>query len=157
VAVTDVYAAQQLFGRGRRFDHVDIRLKPGVTIESGAAAVREAIGNAFRIQTPETRGADTAQLTDAFVSGFEISNVLALMMGGFLIFNVLTVAVDRRRRDIGILRTLGATRRQIGGLFLLEAAIVGAVGGLLGCAAGRLLAHGFISVMARAVADAYGL
>ena len=157
VAVTDVYAAQLLFGRGRRFDRIDVRLDPGVSVEAGRRAIQRAIGPGYRVETPESRGVDMDNLLTGFVGVFDMSSVLALAMGAFLIFNVLSVAVDRRRRDIGILRTLGTTPRQIQTLFLCEACVLGVAGSVLGLVAGRTLAHWFLDIMGSTVQLTYGL
>lgn len=63
---------------------------------------------------------------------------LALFMGGFIIFNTFRTVVTERRRDIGMLRALGATRRTIISIILIE----GFLQGLLGSAIGLLLGYG---------------
>src|SRR6185295_9408202 len=55
-------------------------------------------------------------------------------------FNLFAIAVERRRRDIGVLRAMGATPRQIAGLFLTEAAVLGAVASGAGVLVGALVA-----------------
>ena len=132
LVVTDVYAAQTLFGRGRRFDRLEVRLAEGVSIDQGTAALRKALGPGYRVETPDRRGGQLERLISSFVVGFNISSGIALGVGTFLIFNAFSVAVNRRRRDIGTLRSLGATPRQVQALFLLEATAIGAVGGILG-------------------------
>lgn len=72
--------------------------------------------------------------------------VLALFMGGFIIFNTFRTVVTERRRDIGMLRALGATRRMVIGIVLAEGLLQGLVGSLAGLALGYLLAIGVIRV-----------
>ena len=72
-----------------------------------------------------------------------ITSVFALFIGMFIIYNSFAIAVTQRRAEIGILRALGATRRQIRTLFLVESAVAGA--GRVGrsaSASGYLLARG---------------
>ena len=71
---------------------------------------------------------------------FNLLGVLALLMGGFIIFNTFRTVVAERRRDIGMLRTLGAGRRTILGTFLVEGLLQGVIGTTLGLLAGYLLA-----------------
>jgi cell division protein FtsX len=52
--------------------------------------------------------------------------VLALFTGAFIIFNTFRTIIVERRRDIGMLRALGATRRMITGMILLEGLLQGA-------------------------------
>ena len=157
IAVMDVYAAQDLFGRGRRFDRIEVRLEPGTTLEEGTAALLRGAGSGFRIETPGRRGEQLERLISSFTAGFSITSGFALGIGMFLIFNAFSVSVQRRRRDIGTLRALGATPRQVQGLFLLEAVVIGVIGGAAGLAAGGALANASLRVMGDAVTKIYGL
>jgi len=48
LGIMDIYAAQKIFGRGRRFDRIDIGLQEGLPLADGAAALRNALGRASR-------------------------------------------------------------------------------------------------------------
>lgn len=63
---------------------------------------------------------------------------LSLLIGGIGIANVMTIAVLQRAAEIGIRRALGHTRTVIAMQFLIESALIGALGGLLGMVAGVL-------------------
>jgi putative ABC transport system permease protein len=78
---------------------------------------------------------------------FNLLGVLALLMGGFIIFNTFRTIVAERRRDIGMLRALGANRATIFGVILSEGLIQGVAGTALGLALGYLLGAGLISLM----------
>jgi putative ABC transport system permease protein len=65
----------------------------------------------------------------------------ALVVGGLGIANTMMVNVNERRREIGLLRAAGMTARQVLAMVLVEAGTMGAMGGLLGCAAGLLLSR----------------
>jgi putative ABC transport system permease protein len=71
---------------------------------------------------------------------------LALFMGGFIIFNTFRTVVTERRRDIGMLRALGATRRTVIGTILAEGLLQGLLGSALGLVLGYLLALGVLKV-----------
>jgi putative ABC transport system permease protein len=64
--------------------------------------------------------------------------LLAIIVGGIGIANVMSISVIQRSTEIGIRRALGHTRRIIAGQFLLEALAVGLLGGILGVALGAL-------------------
>ena len=72
--------------------------------------------------------------------GFNAFGFLALFMGAFIIFNTFRTVVAERRRDIGMLRAVGASRRMIVGIILAESLVQGSIGTLLGMAFGYLLA-----------------
>lgn len=61
---------------------------------------------------------------------------ISLAVGGIGILTIMTIAVQERRREVGLLRALGAARGQVLTLFLLEAVLLALLGGALGFAAG---------------------
>ncbi len=61
---------------------------------------------------------------------------ISLLVGAVGILTMMWIAVGERTQEIGVLRSLGATRRQVQGLFLAEAALLSTLGGLAGLAAG---------------------
>lgn len=71
---------------------------------------------------------------------------LALFMGGFIIFNTFRTVVTERRRDIGMLRALGATRRTVTGAILAEGIVQGLLGSALGLLLGYLMAWGVLTI-----------
>jgi putative ABC transport system permease protein len=78
---------------------------------------------------------------------FSLFGVLALFMGGFIIFNTFRTVVSERRQDIGMLRALGATRRVVLGIILAEGLIQGLSGSLIGLGLGYLLAFGTLRLV----------
>jgi len=157
LAVMDVYAAQYVFNRGRRFDRIDVLLEPGVKVADATTAIAAALGPGYVVEPPFRRGAELESLMDAFSASMDLSCWQALFVGIFLIFNVFSVAVTRRREEIGTLRALGAGPARIRQMFLAEGAVLGLAGSLLGVAAGLLLARGTTAFMRELVASAYGL
>ena len=69
-----------------------------------------------------------------------VGAVLALFMGAFLIFNTFRTVVAERRRDIGMLRALGAKRTTITGMILIEGVLQGLIGSVFFVLAGFLIA-----------------
>jgi len=154
LAVMDIYAAQHVFGRGRRFDRIDVALTRGVALQQGEQALRRALGPGFQVQTPASRGQSFQSLLRIYRLMLRFSSIAALVIGMFIIYNSFAIAVTQRRREIGILRALGATRRQIALLFVGESAIGGAVGSAIGVVAGYALAG---AVADRAAAFLHGV
>src|SRR5207244_5311861 len=85
------------------------------------------------------------------------SSLFALFIGMFIIYNSFAIAVTQRRAEIGILRALGATRRQIRGLFLGESAVTGLLGSLGGLVFGTLIARGIAATVSGLINDVYGV
>jgi hypothetical protein len=130
VAVLQTVAAQRLLGRGDTVDEVDLRAAPGVDPD----ALRDRVARLL----PEGRleavtAADLAARQAGEVQGYVDGlgavllafAALALLVGGFIIWNTFTVLVAGRTRDLALQRLLGATRRQVLGSVLAEAAVVG--------------------------------
>jgi putative ABC transport system permease protein len=86
-----------------------------------------------------------------------ISSAFALFIGMFIIYNSFAIAVTQRRSEIGILRALGATRRQVRWLFLGESAVLGCVGSLLGLGLGMLIAQATSAAISGIAGDLYGV
>ena len=156
LAIMDVFAAQKVFGRGRHYDRIDVRVKEGVRIEDCQAKL-QALLPGFQVESPATRGAQFESLSRAYAMTADLTSAFALFIGMFIIFNTFSIAIAQRRNEIGILRTLGATRGQIRALFLAESAVAG----LLGSCAGLLLGMSVARLLARYIAgllgDVYGI
>jgi putative ABC transport system permease protein len=124
-------------------DHVH---QIGVKLQKGAdpTAVQQRIkgwlGDRAEVQSVDAGRQMVSDVTAGLEIGLAIGGAGALVVGLFLVYNALSVSVAERRHDIGILRSVGATRRQIAGLFVSEATVMGLVGSLLGLPLGWLLA-----------------
>lgn len=157
LAVMDVYAAQSVFMRGRRFDRIDLALKQGVSIEEGQRAIRKALGPAFQVDQPSARGEQFQSMLSVYSVTMTISSLFALFIGMFIIYNSFSIAVTQRRSEIGILRALGATRAQIRVLFLSESAIGGLVGSVVGVLLGIVLARSMAGFIGGMLEGIYGI
>ena len=71
---------------------------------------------------------------------------VSLTVAGVGIMNVMLVAVAERRREIGLLKALGASTRQILGVFVAEAAVLSTLGGIVGLAAGWAVVRAFVKI-----------
>ena len=136
LAIMDIYAAQLVFGRGRRFDRIDIRARDGVSVEECRKAIQAALGPGFEVGPPSSRTEHFAALMQSYTTATQVSSLFALVVGMFIIYNSFAIAVIHRRSEIGILRALGATQKQVRRVFLIESALAGLAGSVLGAGAG---------------------
>ena len=157
LAIMDIYAAQQVFGRGRTFDRIDLALRDDVTLDQGRAAIERALGPGFEVAPPSSRGRQFESIVQAYSISMNISSLFALFIGMFIIYNSFSIAVTQRRADIGILRALGAFRSQIRTLFLVEGAVAGLVGSAVGCVAGLGMGRALVGEVATMLEGVFGI
>lgn len=101
-------------------------------------------GYAFRLQTGEEALESTRELLSTLTGFVTAIAVVSLVVGSVGIANVMLVSVTERTRQIGIMRALGAHRRDVLALVLIEAGLLGLVGAVLGTLAG--VAGGYLAV-----------
>lgn len=98
-----------------------------------------ALGEGFSAETLENEIDAARQIVRIFVMVLACVAAVCVLTGGIGVMNVLLVSVRERRREIGLLKALGATSVQVGLIFLLEAAAYALLGGLLGTVLGAVL------------------
>ena len=94
-------------------------------------------------------------MTRAFRLNLYALSLLALVVGMFLIYNITSFSVIRRRRLIGLLRAIGVTRREVFALICTEALLIGLVGTGLGLLFGVLLGEELTRLVTRTINDLY--
>ena len=157
LAVMDIYAAEKMFGRGEKFDRVDIALKEGVRLEDAGRKLKALLGPGFQVEPPSSRGQQFDATSHVYAVASDITSLFALFIGMFIIYNTFAIAVTQRRAEIGILRALGATRAQIRTLFLTESALTGLAGTALGVLAGLALARAMAGYIGGFLENIYGV
>jgi putative ABC transport system permease protein len=116
------------------------------------AQIKSELGSDFNVRTGKEAAEQQAQdLSDAL--GFIRTALLvfagvALLVGGFLIFNTFSVTVAQRTKEFALLRVLGASRAQILRSVLVETVIVGLVASVLGVLVGIALAPALAAMLA---------
>ena len=128
-----------------------------VALGTATVVAAEVTGAAIR---SAGRDLTASQDTVAF-AGDMIENALGIMglailaVAAFLILNAFGMAVTQRQQQIGMLRAVGLTRRQVMGWVLLEALAIGGVGTLLGIVVGPFLGHGLLALLAELASFVY--
>jgi putative ABC transport system permease protein len=142
----DLPTAQQVLGRTGMVDEVDVLADKGISDEALRDRIAAALGAGYKVQTgKESAAAQADQIKQGlaffsyFLGGFA---VISLLVGSFIIVNTFSILVAQRTRELALLRALGASRRQVLGSVLGEAAATGLVGSAVGVIGGILLAVG---------------
>lgn len=123
-----------------RVNRIDISVTPGFDLKEVQSRIEAIVNGRAEVRTPELQGQSTKEIISGIQIGFALCSVGAMIVGLFLVYNALSVTVAERRHDIGVLRSIGATRIQVIVLFGTAAGILGVIGSLLGLPLGIALA-----------------
>jgi len=149
IAVCDIATAQRAFAMQGKLSRVDLLL-PDETL---AATLRLPAG--VRMERPTRRNERVEKMLRAFrVNLFALAGV-ALLVGMFLVYNTVLISILRRRKDVGVLKTVGTSPRQIFAAFLAEGLLFGLLGSLLGVLLGKLMAGGILRTVGRTINTLY--
>lgn len=155
IAIMDYYAAQMAFGKEGRLDRIDISLLPGRDFAAMKTDIERLLPPGYDVDTPAGRTRQVEILLNRFRSSLGLVGWMALFVGMYLIYNTVSITAVQRRREIGILRALGAARGQIAALFLAETLLLSALASLLGIGLGLAFAKASVGIVARSVTDMY--
>ncbi|GII22488.1 ABC transporter permease [Planosporangium mesophilum] len=140
VAFTEPVAQELMLGAKGTYSSIDVTAAPGQSPEKVRDAVRAEVGGGYEVKTGKELQAATV---DSFRQGLSFfNNILlgfagvALFVGVFLILNTFSIIVAQRTRELALMRAVGASRRQMIGAVLVEAAAIGLVASVVGLAAG---------------------
>ncbi len=133
------------------FDELVVHARDGVGTTELVAAVAAAVGDGRRVVTAQQRAdeltEDVAGWTEAFRVLLLLFGAVSLVVAAFVIYNTFAVLSALRVRQTALLRCVGATRRQLFGATLLEACVIGLVGGVVGVLLGVGVAHGLVALL----------
>lgn len=155
--IMDIAAAQSALSRAGFVDRLLIRLpaNSSLSLEEWRQRARQALPSNAQLRPAGSGSEENRKMLAAFAWNLRLLSYIALIVGAFLIYNTISVSVVRRRAEIGIVRALGASRRQVVVAFLLEAAFIGVAGSLLGVPIGRLIASLAVKLMGATVNSLY--
>lgn len=169
--LTDIATAQELLQRQGWLSRIDLqraqpppssrfavvleRLFPGLVLPPAGAGEQE-LDAGLRIVSLAEQEADTRALAASFQLNLAALGLLALLVGAFLVHGTLSHAVLRRRRLFGRLRVLGVQAAELRRMVLVEAAVMGLLGVVLGLLLGRWLAGALLELTAGTLEQLYG-
>lgn len=140
VAAFDLRTAQRVFDASGLLDGVDVAVTPGTRPSAVAARLRATLGPSYEVVTGLQAADDLKRPLDqalgylqAALLGFAAVGVL---VGAFIIFNTFGILVSQRTRELGLLRSVGASGAQVVVMVVGEACATGLLASALGIAAG---------------------
>jgi putative ABC transport system permease protein len=136
--------AQYIAGEPGEYDSINVAASAGISPEQLAGRVRAALPATLIVRTGAQEAANqTSELEEklGFLRTFLlVFAYVALLVGAFIIFNTFSITVAQRTREFGLLRTLGASRRQLMRSVVEEGILLGVAGSVVGLFAGIGLA-----------------
>jgi putative ABC transport system permease protein len=146
IAIFDLPTAQQLFHKLGKLDEVQVAASMGVAPDRLASAIKPLLPPTAKVETSQAKRTsavddinESTGVVQKFLLGF---GFIALFVGSFVIANTLSITIAQRVREFATLRTIGASRRQVLRVVMLEAFVVGAIASILGLVLGLALAKG---------------
>src|ERR671919_1039453 len=125
LAVFDPGTAQEGFDRAGEFDAITVVGEEDVSTAVLRAAIQRVLPDGYEAVSASTVAAETADEIEEglgfFRTGLLVFAFVSLFVGAFIIFNTFNIIVTQRTRELGLLRALGATRRQVQISVLTEA------------------------------------
>ncbi|KPK01430.1 MAG: hypothetical protein AMS20_13620 [Gemmatimonas sp. SG8_28] len=155
IVVMDLAQAQHFFGDRGFINQIDIRVASVADSRDVAARLAATLGPTVDVLTPEQREQRAEGLLAAFRLNLTALSLISLFVGLFLIFASTQASLVRRRTEFGVLRSLGATRRQVLGLMLAETVVLGGLGVVLGLALGYWVAATNVDVVSATLTNIY--
>jgi putative ABC transport system permease protein len=144
IAQVTLPVAQRLTHKVGRFDQISVAADKGVSATTLKQRIARLMPPGVKVETAKEnadRGSEEIRENLSFLQIFLlVFAFIAILVGSFLIFNTFSITVAQRVSEFGMLRTLGASRRQILTDVVVEALAIGIVGAVIGIGGGFLIA-----------------
>ncbi|MEV6784015.1 FtsX-like permease family protein [Streptomyces sp. NPDC051098] len=144
-------AQRELLGREGLFTAISVTAADGVSDEQLKGNIAATLDAPYKLQTAKEAADAGREEVGSFLDVMKYAMLgfagIALLVGIFLIVNTFSMLVAQRTREIGLMRAIGSSRRQVNRSVLIEALFLGIVGSVAGIAAGVGLAVGLMKLM----------
>lgn len=137
----------EVAGAPGRVSEISLVLTPGTDAEAFVEARRPVLPNTATIRTTAKVTSGLDRNVEASRLGFLLATTMAFLCAGFIITTAMTTGVTERQRELGILRSIGATKGQLARSQLVIGLLIGSSGAAVGLPVGLLLAAGLISYL----------
>src|SRR5205085_9096083 len=149
-AIFTLPEAQRLADLAGQVDEIDVTAQPGISRVELRDRLARALPSNLAVRTAQQQAdeqADNVKGDFSFLStALLVFARIALFVGAFIIFNSFSMTLTQRMRELALLRTLGASRRQILRSVMIEAAAVGFGASVVGVLVGLGLAPGLLGL-----------
>ncbi len=154
VALTDIATFQEFTGLFGLVDRIDLRLRPKTSpaqLEDLARKLPEEI----EIRSPSAARDSGSAMIRAYQLNLSVLSFASLFVGMFLVYSLVALNAASRRRELAILRALGASPRLLFNLFLAEGALFGVCGWLLAIPLGSVLVKYLLHTVSQTISTLF--
>ncbi|MCM2390238.1 ABC transporter permease [Streptomyces albipurpureus] len=142
---------RHLLGKEGLFTNITAEAADGVSNDQLKKDVGAALGGGYEILTAKQSADEGRKDVGEFLNVMKYAMLgfagIAFLVGIFLIVNTFSMLVAQRTREIGLMRAIGSSRKQVNRSVLIEALFLGIVGSIAGVAAGVGIAIGLMELM----------
>jgi len=151
----DIASAQEALEKVGLIDRIDLIVDRSVPWEAVEKELKKVIPQGTELRRSDTRSGQIEKMVSAFHLNLTALSLISLVVGMFLIYNAISISVIQRRREIGILRSIGISQSQVLSLFICEAGFIGLSGSLVGLGIGIGLAKAMLYFVSRTITALY--
>ena len=154
IVMMDIATAQDLLQMQGELSRIDLVLDDA----ANDASLLQRITSTFpsvNIIDAVSRNTSLKEMTSAFHTNLLAMSLLGVLVGAFLIYNTVTLAVLQRRSLFGVLRVTGVTRDELFRSVILESLFVASIGTAVGLLLGYLLGYLLLELVTRTINDLY--
>lgn len=145
--ISELGAAQKLLGKQGKLSMVEISaFCQGCPISELTLQIAEKFPDA-KVTAMKQAVMSKMQSMEMFQSFSLGVSIIVILIGSLLVLVTMMGSVNERTREIGIFRAIGFRRGHVMQIILLEAMLLGVVGGILGFGIGNLIAYGIIPIV----------
>jgi putative ABC transport system permease protein len=151
VMIADLATAQELTGLLGKLDRIDTVLKGPEQVKDLTTALTPGLV----LRSTQQQSQSLGQLIQSYRMNLNALSLMASFVAVFIVYNSMLISVQQRTTSLGILRCLGASRWQLGGLYLSEAILLATLGGVLGVLGGWGLSRVLVGFIGTTINDLY--
>lgn len=155
IVAVSLTEAQRLFGHAGALTSILVVPDGTVPLDQLEANLAVAAGPQNLVGRPGTIGG--TEFASMFITMLMLTSLFALAIGAQLVHNTVTLSLEERRRDLAVVGAIGGPPRLVLVGTLLEAAVLGALGGVLGVGGGMIIARPLVEGMSNTIDDMTGL
>lgn len=149
--IMDIGNFQEFFGKARLLSRIDVEAE-----EPAASEIRGLLPPGLSLERKARIIENQKALVASFRYNLQFVSLVAILVGVFLLYNTIFISVVKRRPEIGILRGLGAGRKTIVAIFLVQGLLLGMTGAVAGVGLGQAFAYVSVAAVEKTITSMYG-